>query len=92
VPATRAAAAPSSRYEHHRHACDSQSERFLNDLKAVFKVHGCYFLAAVSEDAAATFDRRTLDVRTTFDDAFDTIVKIPPSAVAAGTQPAVIAE
>ncbi|MEU8251736.1 NACHT domain-containing protein [Nonomuraea sp. NPDC048916] len=54
------------------------AERFLNDLKVIFGVHGCYFLVALSEDALTGFERRSLAIRNTFDSAFDTIVRIPP--------------
>ncbi|MFI6231220.1 NACHT domain-containing protein [Micromonospora echinospora] len=59
----------------------AEAERFLNDLKAVFGVSGCYFVVAVSEDALAAFDRRALGVRTTFDSAFDTVVAVTPLSV-----------
>ncbi|MFI6258205.1 hypothetical protein ACIBCL_19185 [Micromonospora zamorensis] len=52
------------------------AERFINDLKSVFGVRGCYFLVAVSEDALAAFDRRALGVRTAFDSAFDLIIAV----------------
>ncbi|MDX3454002.1 NACHT domain-containing protein [Streptomyces sp. ME02-8801-2C] len=55
-----------------------EAERFLNDLKAVFGVPGCHFLVAVSEDALTAFGRHTLDVRTTFDSAFDHVVAVGP--------------
>jgi len=54
-----------------------EAERFLNDIKAVFGVDGCFFLVAVSDDALATYSRRTLAVRTAFDSAFDTVVGVP---------------
>ncbi len=60
----------------------ADAERFLNDLKAIFGVPGCYFLVAVSEDALATFDSRALGVRTAFDSAFDGIVPVRPLTVA----------
>ncbi|GIH25621.1 hypothetical protein Aph01nite_39310 [Acrocarpospora phusangensis] len=53
------------------------TERFLNDLKVVFGVHGCFFLVALSEDALAGYERRSLAIRNTFDSAFDRIVRIP---------------
>ncbi|MBM7774454.1 hypothetical protein JOD54_004658 [Actinokineospora baliensis] len=52
------------------------AERFINDLKTVFGVEGCFFLVAVSEDALASFDRRALAVRTTFDSAFETVIRV----------------
>ncbi|WP_246178417.1 NACHT domain-containing protein [Actinomadura decatromicini] len=59
-------------------ATAGEAEQFLNDLKVIFGVPGCYFLVTVSEDALAAFGRRTLSVRDTFDSAFDTVVEIPP--------------
>ncbi|GAA2634239.1 NACHT domain-containing protein [Paractinoplanes durhamensis] len=56
----------------------ADAERFLNDLKVIFGVPGCFFLVAVSDDALAAFDRRSLSVRTTFDSAFDQIITVPP--------------
>lgn len=53
------------------------AERFLNDLKVVFGVHGCFFLVALSEDALTGFERRSLGIRNTFDSAFDRIIRIP---------------
>ncbi len=55
-----------------------EAERFLNDLKAVFGVPDCHFLVTVSEDALTAFGRHTLDVRTTFDSAFDRVVAVGP--------------
>lgn len=59
-------------------ATAGEAEQFLNDLKVIFGVPGCYFLVTVSEDALAAFGRRSLSVRDTFDSAFDTVVEIPP--------------
>src|SRR5262249_37227273 len=58
-----------------------EAERFLNDLKVVFGVQGCYFVVAVSEDALIDFDRRALGVRTTLDSAFDALVTVRPIGV-----------
>ncbi|NRQ37168.1 NACHT domain-containing protein [Nonomuraea sp. NN258] len=58
------------------------AERFLNDLKAVFGVPGCYFMVALSDDALLTFERRSLAVRNTFDSAFDKIFAVRPLNVA----------
>lgn len=57
-------------------ASAAEAERFLNDIKAVFGVENCFFLVAVSEDALASFSRRSLAVRTAFDSAFDTVVTV----------------
>ncbi|MFI6079265.1 NACHT domain-containing protein [Actinoplanes sp. NPDC051343] len=53
-----------------------EAERFINDLKTVFGIEGCFFLVAVSEDALVSFARRALAVRTTFDSAFDNIIQV----------------
>ncbi|GIG02657.1 hypothetical protein Cci01nite_77500 [Catellatospora citrea] len=55
----------------------AEAERFLNDLKVIFGIPGCYFLVSVSEDALGAFDRRALAVRTVFDSAFDDVVRVP---------------
>jgi hypothetical protein len=55
-----------------------EAERFLNDLKVIFGVHGCFFLVALSEDALTGFERRSLAIRNTFDSAFDRIIRVPP--------------
>jgi hypothetical protein len=57
-------------------ATAEQAEQFINDIKTVFGVDGCFFIVAVSEDALTSFARRALAVRTTFDSAFDTIIQV----------------
>ncbi|MEU7526289.1 NACHT domain-containing protein [Saccharothrix sp. NPDC042600] len=52
------------------------AEQFINDVKTVFGVPGCFFLVAVSEDALAAFSRRALTVRTAFDSAFDNVIQV----------------
>ncbi|MFI9812857.1 NACHT domain-containing protein [Saccharothrix variisporea] len=52
------------------------AEQFINDVKSVFGVPGCFFLVAVSEDALASFSRRALTVRTAFDSAFDNVIQV----------------
>ncbi|WP_026421203.1 P-loop NTPase fold protein [Actinokineospora inagensis] len=54
----------------------AEAERFLNDIKAIFGVEGCFFLVAVSSDALASFSARSLAVRTAFDSAFDDVVTV----------------
>jgi tetratricopeptide (TPR) repeat protein len=53
-----------------------EAQRFLNELKAVFNVPSCYFLVSVSEDALADFELSAMGMRTAFDSAFDTIVRV----------------
>lgn len=57
-------------------ATADEAERLINDLKTVFGVEGCFFLVSVSEDALASFSRRALAVRTTFDSAFDSVIQV----------------
>jgi hypothetical protein len=57
-------------------ASDEDAERFLNDIKAVFGVRGCYFLVSVSEEAMSTFERRGMPFRDVFDSSFDAILPI----------------
>jgi tetratricopeptide (TPR) repeat protein/GTPase SAR1 family protein len=52
------------------------AQRFINELKAVFTVPNCYFLVSVSEDALADFELAAMGMRTVFDSAFDTIVRV----------------
>ncbi|GAA1875217.1 hypothetical protein GCM10009836_65580 [Pseudonocardia ailaonensis] len=52
-------------------------EAFLNEIKGIFGVTGCYFLVSVSEDAAAAFERRGVAMRDVFDSSFDEILILP---------------
>ncbi len=56
----------------------ARAEAFLNGMKAVFEVPGCFYLISLSEDAMATFSRRALSIRTSFDSAFDDVVSVMP--------------
>ncbi|MFD1046080.1 hypothetical protein ACFQ1S_11145, partial [Kibdelosporangium lantanae] len=53
-----------------------EAQRFINELKAVFNVPNCYFLVSVSEDALADFELSAMGMRTVFDSAFDSIVRV----------------
>jgi hypothetical protein len=53
---------------------EAAAEQFLNQVKSVFGVRGCYFLVSVSEDAMSSFERRGLPFRDVFDSTFDEIV------------------
>lgn len=57
------------------HNIDAVQE-FLNEVKGVFGVSGCIFLVSVSEDAAASFERRGMPFRDVFDSSFDEIVTL----------------
>ena len=54
----------------------SEAARFINDLKAIFHIPGCYFLVSVSDDALTSFEGRGLPLRDEFDSAFDEIVRV----------------
>jgi hypothetical protein len=54
----------------------TEAQRFINELKAVFNVPNCYFLVSVSEDALADFELSAMGMRTVFDSAFDSIVRV----------------
>lgn len=53
------------------------ARRFLNEIKAVFRVPGCFFLISISEDAMSFFERRGLPIRDAFDSTFDDVIHIP---------------
>ena len=53
-----------------------KARQFLNDIKAIFGLKGCYFLVSVSEDAMASFERRGMPFRDVFDSSFDEIIKV----------------
>lgn len=50
--------------------------RFLNDIKAIFGVPGCYYLVSLSEDAMASFERRGLPIRDVFESSFDDVLHV----------------
>lgn len=51
-----------------------KAEEFVNSIKAVFGVQGCRFLVSVSEDAAASFERRGVPFRDVFDSSFNDVI------------------
>jgi hypothetical protein len=55
---------------------DETARKFLNDIKAIFTIRGCYYLVSISEDAMASFERRGLPFRDVFDSSFDEVVKV----------------
>jgi hypothetical protein len=55
---------------------DDTARQFLNELKAIFGVRGCYYLISISEEAMANFDRRGLPFRDVFDSSFDDVVNV----------------
>jgi len=59
-------------------------EDFLNDIKGIFGVPGCYYLVSVSEDAAAGFERRGAPFRDVFDSSFDDVISLRPLDLVSG--------
>jgi hypothetical protein len=55
---------------------EAKARRFLNDIKVLFGIRGCFFLLSVSESALARFARRDLRVRDEFDSSFDEILAV----------------
>jgi hypothetical protein len=55
-----------------------KAEKFLNDIKAIFGIPNCFYLASLSADALANFERRVISTRTAFDTTFDTVKRIGP--------------
>jgi Cdc6-like AAA superfamily ATPase len=60
--------------------------RFLDDIKGLFGIEGCFFVLAVSEDALALFERRGVPARDSFDSAFDEVVRVSPFSLAQSTE------
>jgi KAP-like P-loop domain-containing protein len=56
---------------------DEDARRFLNEIKVVFRVPGCFFLISISEDAMSFFERRGLPIRDVFDSSLDDVTHIP---------------
>ncbi|MFS2185616.1 hypothetical protein ACCC92_03020 [Mucilaginibacter sp. Mucisp84] len=55
---------------------DASAQEFLNEIKSIFGVPGCFFLISVSENAMNNFERRGLPFRDVFDSSFDSIVYV----------------
>ena len=55
---------------------DERARRFLNEIKVIFRVSGCFYLVSVSEDAMAYFERRGLPFRDVFDSSFDDVMRM----------------
>lgn len=52
------------------------AEAFLNGVKSVFGIKGCFYLISVSEHALAAFERRGMGFRDAFDSALDDILQL----------------
>jgi hypothetical protein len=59
-----------------------EARLFLNEIKAVFGITGCYYLVSVSDEALSSFDARGVPLRDVFDSSFDDLVLISPLALA----------
>jgi hypothetical protein len=55
---------------------DEKAERFLNEIKALFGIPGCFYSISVSESAMSSFERRGLPFRDVFDSSFDAIIYV----------------
>jgi hypothetical protein len=53
-----------------------QAEKFLNAIKGIFGIPHVYFMVSVSDEALASFERRGLPLRDTFDSSFDEIMHV----------------
>lgn len=62
------------------------AEKFLNDIKAIFGISNCFYVASLSADALANFERRVVSTRTAFDTTFDTVLRIAPLELAIARQ------
>jgi hypothetical protein len=52
------------------------ARQFMNEIKVLFGIPGCFFLVSVSEDAMSAFERRGLPFRDVFDSSFDDVVRV----------------
>jgi Cdc6-like AAA superfamily ATPase len=57
--------------ESHVHA-----QSFLNDLKNITNLDGCFYLISVSQDAMSAFELRGLPFRDAFDSTFDEVIQV----------------
>ena len=55
-----------------------KAEKFINEIKSIFGVPRCFYVASLSADALAQFERRAVTARTAFDTAFDTMIRMDP--------------
>jgi hypothetical protein len=55
---------------------NDKAYHFLNEIKGIFDIKGCYYLVSVSENAMSNFNRRGMPFRDVFDSSFDDIICI----------------
>ncbi|MET9631307.1 hypothetical protein ABZX92_27975 [Lentzea sp. NPDC006480] len=53
-----------------------QARRFLNEIKAIFDVPGCYYLMSVSTEAQHDFELAGTGLRSVFDSSFDEVIRV----------------
>ncbi|MEA2479980.1 MAG: hypothetical protein QOJ07_1902 [Thermoleophilaceae bacterium] len=63
-------------------ASAESAHRFLNEIKGIFGVEGCFFLVSISENAMSSFERRGLPFRDAFDSSFDEVLPAHPLTAA----------
>jgi hypothetical protein len=59
---------------------------FLNDVKALFGVDGCFYLISISENAMSSFQLRGLPFRDAFDSALDDVLHVGALSLAGSIQ------
>jgi hypothetical protein len=52
------------------------ARRFLNEIKAIFDVPGCYYLMSVSTEAQHDFELTGMGLRSVFDSSFDEVMRV----------------
>jgi hypothetical protein len=52
------------------------ARRFLNELKAIFDVPGCFYLVSVSTEAQHDFELTGMGLRSVFDSSFHEVVRV----------------
>ncbi|MDT7785597.1 MAG: hypothetical protein QOF58_4016 [Pseudonocardiales bacterium] len=52
------------------------ARRFLNELKAIFDLPGCFYLVSVSTEAQHDFELSGMGLRSVFDSSFDEVVRV----------------
>jgi ABC-type polar amino acid transport system ATPase subunit len=67
-----------ARHEHEldKIESDEKAQRFLTDIKVVFRAFNVFYLISVSENAMSQFERRGLRFREAFGSAFDEVVAV----------------
>jgi hypothetical protein len=53
-----------------------QAERFIGEIKSIFGIPNCFFLASVAEDVGFLFSRRSVVGQSTLEHSFDDVVVV----------------